>query len=213
MHCGRGNRQLQRIPYMWPKALTSSARSGIPSCSLLWPEGPGTRSSQRPSPRRERSARSAAVKPRAGGVARRDQEAARAHLAPLPREPVHSAALRGAPPSAEELARARAFVAPFRAEVGLAGEPALSAPPAFRDQLAVVIEESVPVFSVTSGSLAPEDVQALLRRGTVIIGTATTPEEARALVAAGVQAVVVQSSEAAGHRATFASSPRRRSWG
>jgi nitronate monooxygenase len=112
-------------------------------------------------------------------------------------------------PSAEETARARAFVAPFRAEVGLAGEPALAAPPSFRDQLAVILEESVPIFSVTSGSLAPEDVQALMRRGTVVIGTATTPDEARALVAAGVQAVVVQSSEAAGHRATFASSPEK----
>ncbi len=118
----------------------------------------------------------------------------------------------GAPPpapSAEETARAKAFVAPFRSEVGLAGEPALPVPPSFRDQLAVILDESVPIFSVTSGSLVPEDVQELQRRGTVVIGTATTPDEARALVAAGMQAVVVQSSEAAGHRGTFASPPER----
>ncbi len=112
-------------------------------------------------------------------------------------------------PSAEETARAKAFVAPFRAEVGLAGEPVLDQPPSFREQLAVILEESVPVFSVTSGSLAPEDVHALQRRGTVVIGTATTPDEARALVAAGMMAVVVQSSEAAGHRGTFASPPEK----
>lgn len=114
-----------------------------------------------------------------------------------------------APPSNDEIARATAFVAPFRAEVGLTGKPAPLPPPSFRDQLAVVLEESVPIFSFTSGTLAPEDVQALVRRGAVVVGTATTPEDARALVAAGVQAVVVQSSEAAGHRGTFAAPPEK----
>lgn len=113
------------------------------------------------------------------------------------------------PPSAEEIARAREFLAPFRAEVNLLEEPALSAPPSFRDQLTVILEESVPIFSVTSGTLASEDVETLRRRGMVAIGTATTPDEAHALVATGIQAVVVQSSEAAGHRATFASQPER----
>jgi len=93
--------------------------------------------------------------------------------------------------------------------VGLEGDPSLSPPPPFRDQLAVVLEESVPIFSVTSGTLSPDHVQELKRRGTVVIGTATTPDEARQLVAAGMQAVVVQSSEAAGHRATFASNPEQ----
>jgi nitronate monooxygenase len=120
----------------------------------------------------------------------------------------HEDPLPPAPP-AEEIARAKAFVAPFRAEVGLAGDPTLTAPPAFRDQLDVILDESVPVFSVTSGSLSPEDVKALQRRGTVVMGTATTPDEAKTLVAAGMQAVVVQSSEAAGHRATFASQPEK----
>src|SRR5215208_3298821 len=95
------------------------------------------------------------------------------------------------PPSAGESASAKAFVARFRAEVGLSGEPSLSTPPPFADQLAVVLEESVPIFSVTSGSLSPADVEALKRRGTVVIGTATTPDEARRLVADGLQAVVV----------------------
>jgi len=119
-----------------------------------------------------------------------------AHAAPLP-----------SPPSAEQGASAKAFVAPFRHEVGLGGEPVLSTPPAFRDQLAVVVEEAVPIFSVTSGSVSRDDVQALKRRGSVVMGTATTPDEACRLVADGMQAVVVQSSEAGGHRATFASDP------
>jgi len=114
-----------------------------------------------------------------------------------------------APPRPEAIARARAFVAPFRAELGLAGEPALSLPPSFREQLQVVLDEAVPVFSFTGGTLPPSDVGALARRGAVVIGTVTTPDEARTLAAAGAQAVVIQSSEAAGHRATFTSSPEK----
>ncbi|HUK65572.1 MAG TPA: nitronate monooxygenase [Anaeromyxobacteraceae bacterium] len=105
--------------------------------------------------------------------------------------------------SSEETARAQAFVAPFRAEVGLSKAPAGFAPPSFREQLAIVLDESVPVFSVTSGALDREDVQALRRQGTVVFGTATTLCEASVLAESGVQAVVVQSSEAGGHRATF----------
>jgi nitronate monooxygenase len=112
-----------------------------------------------------------------------------------------------AAPSADEAARATEFVARFRAEVGLDAPPSLATPPSFRDQLAVVLDEAVPVFSFTSGALPSEDVQALVRRGAVVIGTATTPEEARTLVAAGVQAIVAQSSEAAGHRGTFSGPP------
>jgi nitronate monooxygenase len=119
-----------------------------------------------------------------------------AHAGPPPVAP---------PPGA--IARAKAFVAPLRSEVGLAGDPVLTAPPSFREQLSVVLEESVPVFSVTSGILSPEDVRALKGRGAVVMGTATTPDEARALAASGMQAIVVQSSEAGGHRATFTSPP------
>ena len=112
-------------------------------------------------------------------------------------------------PPAEETARAKAFVGPFRAEVGLGGEPALAPPPSLHHQLEVILEESVPIFSVTSGSLPPDVVQRLKQHGTVVMGTATTPDEARQLVTDGMQAVVVQSSEAAGHRGTFVCDPEK----
>ncbi len=70
--------------------------------------------------------------------------------------------------------------------------------PRYEDQVAVVVEERVRVFSFTFGipeSLPGPDV--------VSIGTATTPEEAVALEAAGVHAVVAQGYEAGGHRGTF----------
>ena len=108
-----------------------------------------------------------------------------------------------ASPAPEDVARAQAALAPFRTEVGLAAAVAPSAAQPFRDQLRVVLEERVPVFSFTFGALAPEDVAALARNGAVVMGTATNVREARALEATGVHAVVAQGGEAGGHRGTF----------
>ncbi len=113
------------------------------------------------------------------------------------------------PPSAEEIGRAQEALAPFRAEVGLA-DPAAPAPlPRFEEQLRVVLEEHVPVFSFTFGALGAEDLAALVSSGVVVLGTATTVREARALEIAGVHAVVAQGGEAGGHRGTFLGPPER----
>jgi len=110
-------------------------------------------------------------------------------------------------PSHEEIERAQRAVAPFRAEVGLA-EPGTPGPfPPFAEQLRVVLEERVPVFSFTFGALPAEDVQALSRAGLVVLGTATTVREARALEAAGVHAIVAQGGDAGAHRGTFLGPP------
>jgi nitronate monooxygenase len=114
----------------------------------------------------------------------------------VPEPPAH--------PSDGEVARAVEALLPLRAEVGLPPPAFPAARSPFREQLAVVLEEAVPVFSFTFGNLDAEDVGALARRGAKLLGTATTVEEARALAAAGVHAVVAQGSEAGGHRGTFA---------
>ena len=76
------------------------------------------------------------------------------------------------------------------------------APPYLREGvLDVVLEEAPAVFSFAFG---PLDASALREEGIVVLGTATTAEEARLLEAAGVDAVVAQGSEAGGHRGTFA---------
>ena len=113
------------------------------------------------------------------------------------------------PPGADEIERARRALAPFRAEVGLAEAAAPGPPTPFAEQLRVVVEERVPVFSFTFGALAAEDVAALARAGVAVMGTATTAREARALEAAGVHAVVAQGAEAGGHRGTFLGPPER----
>jgi nitronate monooxygenase len=75
--------------------------------------------------------------------------------------------------------------------------PERSEPPSFADQLAVVVDERVPVFSFTFGVPPLDGVDAMT------IGTATTVAEAVELERAGVDAVVAQGYEAGGHRATF----------
>jgi nitronate monooxygenase len=75
--------------------------------------------------------------------------------------------------------------------------PTVKPAPRFADQLAVVAEERVPVFSFTFGIPPLDGVEAFT------IGTATTVAEAVELEKAGVNAVVAQGFEAGGHRGTF----------
>jgi nitronate monooxygenase len=97
-----------------------------------------------------------------------------------------------------------AAVRPLYDELGLEppAELRVSVDPAalLDQQLAVIADERVPVFSFTFGIPPLEGVRAA---GAVIAGTATTPDEAIALERAGVDLVVAQGSEAGGHRGTF----------
>ena len=77
----------------------------------------------------------------------------------------------------------------------------LFAPPYLQDgALDVVLEERPAVFSFTFGIVDPAPLRDA---GIVVLGTATTAEEARVLEQAGVDAVVVQAAEAGGHRGSF----------
>ena len=70
-----------------------------------------------------------------------------------------------------------------------------------RAQLAVVLEEQVSVVSFAWGTPPADAVGDLRARGALVLGTARVVEEARALAAAGVDAVVAEGSEAGGHAA------------
>ena len=96
--------------------------------------------------------------------------------------------------------------APFMVNLFVWPEPdaAPDAHPALEEQLAVVAEESVPVFSFTFGIPELAEVKAA---GATVVGTATTVDEARALEAAGVDVLVAQGWEAGGHRGTFEHPP------
>ena len=110
------------------------------------------------------------------------------------------------PPEVDEeaIAAMQAVLAPFRAELGLPPEaPPLPFPPPpglLEAQLAVIAEERVPVFGFTFG-IPP--LERIKEAGSVVLGTATTVEEAVELERAGVDAIVAQAGEAGGNRGTF----------
>ena len=112
-------------------------------------------------------------------------------------------------PAEEARVKMHEHLAFHRAELDLE-DPELAPPPpllaTLEDQLAVIADERVPVFSFTFG-IPP--LEGLREAGTAIIGTATTAEEAVALEDAGVDAVVAQGSEAGGHRGAFLGAPER----
>lgn len=95
-------------------------------------------------------------------------------------------------------------LSPYFSELGLPA-PSIPAKPHnnFAEQLNAVLEIGASVFSFTFGLIPADALNTLHARGFLIVGTATTVEEAVALEKAGVDAVVVQGSEAGGHRGTF----------
>ena len=105
-------------------------------------------------------------------------------------------------PEPEAVEAVRRELARHRERIGLP-EPEPPPPPGWtvEDQVAVVVKERVPVLSFTFGIPPLDGLEHV-----VLMGTATTPEEAVALERAGVDVVVAQGAEAGGHRGTFVGS-------
>lgn len=70
-------------------------------------------------------------------------------------------------------------------------------------KLAVLIEERPTVVSFHFGLPSRDRIEALQSAGIVLFATATSLEEGRAIVAAGIDAIVAQGYEAGGHRGIF----------
>ncbi|UYY57889.1 NAD(P)H-dependent flavin oxidoreductase [Sphingomonas sp. S2-65] len=71
------------------------------------------------------------------------------------------------------------------------------------DMLALLLELAPPVISFHFGLPSSAVLSALRDRGIYLMATATSLEEARAIEAAGIDAVVAQGIEAGGHRGMF----------
>lgn len=113
-------------------------------------------------------------------------------------------------PDAGQVEEAVRRLAPYRLEVGLPARPEPRPNPFdFDDQVSVVIDERVPVFSFTFGLLPGGTLERLHGAGCTVVGTGTTVEEAIALTGAGVDAVCAQGAEAGAHRGTFLGPPER----
>jgi nitronate monooxygenase len=104
----------------------------------------------------------------------------------------------------ERIERSGALLARYRQELGIRtlGIPS-SFEESFEDQLEVVLEERVPVFSFTFGVPGEDQLHRLRDAGVITVGTATTVREGLRLEERGVEVVVAQGGEAGGHRGTF----------
>lgn len=93
-------------------------------------------------------------------------------------------------------------LAPHFEAVGLEPPQALPARPHpdFDGQFAAVLDSGASVLSFAFGELPESATAEAKRRGIMLIGTATSVAEAAALERSGCDAVVVQGSEAGGHR-------------
>jgi nitronate monooxygenase len=111
-------------------------------------------------------------------------------------------------PAAERVAALRTALAPAHTELRAGEVPdPIDLFGRFDSQIAVVIDERVPVLSSHFGAPDATIMRALKASGTKVLATATTVDEARRLESAGVDAIIAQASEAGGHRGTFAAPP------
>ncbi|WP_363549427.1 nitronate monooxygenase [Caldifermentibacillus hisashii] len=108
----------------------------------------------------------------------------------------------------EEIESANQLLEPIRQMLGIEKKndvPQIDTA-VFEEQIQIVLKYEVPVCSFTFGIPQREIIDKLNNYGIITIGTATTVKEAIMNEAAGMNMIVVQGSEAGGHRGSFAES-------
>ncbi|HIX44118.1 NAD(P)H-dependent flavin oxidoreductase [Kurthia populi] len=88
-------------------------------------------------------------------------------------------------------------------KLNLTASPNLHFENHFNEQIQAVIEEDVKIISFTFGLPNQTIIDKLKKQHVFLIGMATTKNEALAIAHAGFDAIVLQGSEAGGHRGTF----------
>jgi nitronate monooxygenase len=78
----------------------------------------------------------------------------------------------------------------------------------YEKQLEVILQNDVPICSFTFGIPSKEVITELKKEGRIVIGTATTVEEALLFEEWGADIIVAQGNEAGGHRGTFKGSAK-----
>ncbi|MFV2038154.1 MAG: NAD(P)H-dependent flavin oxidoreductase, partial [Paracoccaceae bacterium] len=108
-----------------------------------------------------------------------------------------------AAPDAAQMAKLKARLLPYYERLGIAGMPdELAAPPVgfAPELLALMLDIRPPAVSFHFGLPDADAMAALRDAGIVVLASASNVAEARALEAAGVDAVIAQGWEAGGHR-------------
>ncbi|MDQ0197915.1 NAD(P)H-dependent flavin oxidoreductase [Neobacillus ginsengisoli] len=108
-----------------------------------------------------------------------------------------------------EIKSANQFLNPIRQQLNLHQKDNFELPnfnnvfETFIEQIKVVIEEMIPICSFTFGIPSREVIAELKQSNIILMGTATTVEEAVENEKIGMDIVVAQGSEAGGHRGNF----------
>ncbi|MFC0562094.1 NAD(P)H-dependent flavin oxidoreductase [Halalkalibacter alkalisediminis] len=110
--------------------------------------------------------------------------------------------------SEEEVREANQFLKPYLEKYNLQPEtkpllPTELAWEQFEQQLKVIVEEKVPICSFTFELPTDEQISLLKEHDVLLIGTATNVKEAMLSEQKGMDMVVVQGTEAGGHRGSF----------
>lgn len=101
----------------------------------------------------------------------------------------------------ERIERSDKLLEPYREELGIqAPETPSSFEESLDDQLEVVLEESISVFSFTFGVPNEEQLRRLRDAGIITVGTATTVREGLRLEESGVDVIVAQGGKAGAPR-------------
>ena len=98
----------------------------------------------------------------------------------------------------------------FRERLGIptTDKPAPGMPDLIDEELAVILEERVPVWSIGLGNPDAAMVRRCHERGIKVMAMVATVEDARAVEANGVDIIVAQGGEAGGHRSTWVKKSR-----
>lgn len=113
-------------------------------------------------------------------------------------------ACASAPKNTRLINSAKEFLERYRNDLGIPQSTAdFSSFPDFFEQFEVLLAEKVPVFSFTMGIPPLPMLQQLKKQKTVVMGTATSLDEALLLESSGVDAIIAQGVESGGHRGTF----------
>lgn len=105
-------------------------------------------------------------------------------------------------PSKKQVTKMLACINSYRVFLGLSvlSEVTPWIEPMVEALLEMIIQEGIPILSLTFGLLRHETMDRLLKKNIFVIGTATTVKEGLALEASGCHAVIAQGYEAGGHR-------------
>lgn len=102
-----------------------------------------------------------------------------------------------------EFERTKTLFKPYFDEVGIGLPEKTDFQTRFENQVQVILDIRPKVFSFVFGIPSPFILEEARKRGILLVGNATTLDEAIALENAGVDAIVASGFEAGGHRPSF----------